>query len=219
MAYQHRFLDGRDCPWPLGKIVCVGRNYAEHARELSNPVPQRPILFIKPGSCAVAMDEPLTLPQQRGSCHHELEIALLIGRPLTAANAKSCVGAIAGIGLGLDLTLRDEQQQLKSQGHPWERAKAFDGACPLSAFSPVVPTALNDLSLQLIINGRVVQSGNSVDMLFPVPSLLEEISAHFSLQPGDVVMTGTPAGVGPLATGDEVKAELKGVLAVETRVV
>jgi 2-keto-4-pentenoate hydratase/2-oxohepta-3-ene-1,7-dioic acid hydratase in catechol pathway len=218
VGYRHRYTDARDCPWPPGKIVCVGRNYAAHARELNNPLPEHPILFIKPGSCAVAMEQPLVLPAGRDDCHHELEIALLIGRPLAAARAGETLAAIAGIGLGLDLTLRDEQQRLKAQGHPWERAKAFDGAAPLSAFHGGVPAALDRLELALHINGRVVQAGNSRDMLFSIPALLEEISHAFSLQPGDVVLTGTPAGVGPLRSGDTLCATLAGILRVETRV-
>ncbi|HSG60054.1 MAG TPA: fumarylacetoacetate hydrolase family protein [Pseudomonadales bacterium] len=183
-----------------GKIVCIGRNYAEHAKELNNPIPTSPLLFIKTANAVVPFEQPIRIPRAFGSCHHELEIALLMGEE-----------GVVGVGLALDLTLRDLQDQLKAQGHPWEKAKAFDGACPLSNFV-VLDDALKDqlgnLQLKLVRNGNLQQQGNSAQMLTPVPALLEEIAKYFTLLPGDVVLTGTPAGVGPLVSGDQLEAEL-----------
>ncbi|HSB97305.1 MAG TPA: fumarylacetoacetate hydrolase family protein, partial [Spongiibacteraceae bacterium] len=127
-------LNGAPFPHALGKIVCVGRNYAAHAAELNNPLPTAPLLFMKPASAAAALDRPLQLPSGQGAVHHELEMAILLGAPLHHAEPAEIVNAIAGIGLALDLTLREVQDQLKRDGHPWERAKAFDGAYPLSGF-------------------------------------------------------------------------------------
>lgn len=214
MSYQHHFADNSPISLPLGKVVCVGRNYAEHARELNNPVPAEPLLFIKPATAVVALDQPLRLPQGRGAVHYETEIALLIGQTLSGdVSEQQAIAAIAGIGLALDLTLRELQDQLKAKGHPWERAKAFDGACPLSAF--VEPAQLPDLTaipLQLRINGELRQQGNSAEMITPIIALLRHIAGVFTLQPGDVVITGTPAGVGVLASGDQLQLAIPGVL-------
>ena len=192
MLYQHRFSDDRPCELPNGKIVCVGRNYAEHARELNNPIPKQPLLFIKPSTALAALDQPLAIPRDRGECHHELELALLIGQPLSEARAEETLAAIAGYGLALDLTLRELQSQLKEKGQPWERAKAFDGACPVSAFVPAA--AVGDwkaLRLQLQRNGALQQDGQCRDMLFPIEALLADISQSFTLLPSDIVLTGT----------------------------
>ncbi len=217
--YRHSFIDGTEFAAAPGKLVCVGRNYAEHAKELGNDIPDSPLLFMKPATAMVAMAEPLQLPAGDGSCHHELELALLIGQPLSRAAPDQCRVAIAGIGLALDLTLRDVQAELKKKGQPWERAKAFDGASPLSAFIPF-DSALDfsSLTLRLTRNGGVQQLGSCGDMLFSVETLLSDISHNFSLMPGDVVLTGTPAGVGPLCSGDHLLCELEGLLKVETMV-
>lgn len=212
-------LDSIPYSHSVGKILCVGRNYVAHAKELNNPIPNEPVLFIKPATSACDIDEPLVLPQGRGSVHHELEVAVLIGRPLTHASEDESYTAIAGIGLGLDLTLRDLQSRLKEKGLPWERAKSFDRACPLSGFvSLEKETDLQSLTFSLLRNQQVQQQGNSQHMLFPILSLIAHISEIFTLNPGDIVMTGTPAGVGELVQGDELTLELDGMLKVNTRV-
>lgn len=201
-------LDAQPFPHALGKIVCVGRNYAAHAAELNNTIAAAPILFIKPATAAVALAQPLRIPRGLGAVHHEVELALLIGAELCNADAQSAAGAIAGIGIALDLTLREVQDQLKKDGHPWERAKAFDGAFPVSPFVSPAALDLQNLTLQLWRNERLQQHGNSSQMVFPVLSLLVEISRSFTLRPGDIVSTGTPAGVGPLVNGDALIAVL-----------
>lgn len=212
-------VEGQSFPHAVGKIVCVGRNYAEHAKELNNPVPSSPILFIKPADAALPMAPSFGIPQDRGSVHHELEIAILIGGRLCSASEAEVAAAIAGVGLGLDLTLRDVQATLKEKGHPWEIAKAFDGACPLSDF--IAADKVSDwtqIPLSLTRNGKLQQQGSSADMLFPVLPLIAHMSRIFTLNPGDVIMTGTPAGVGPLQSGDELQATLADWLSVTTRV-
>ncbi|MCP5158881.1 MAG: fumarylacetoacetate hydrolase family protein [Gammaproteobacteria bacterium] len=211
MAYQHRSLDGSLLNLPVGKVVCIGRNYLDHIRELNNAVPETPILFMKPATALVPLDEPIRLPTERGECHHEVELAVLVGQEVRNADAETARRTVAGYGIALDLTLRDIQNELKKKGHPWETAKAFDGACPLSPFlKPAeLPQPLAaDLSLR--VNGEIRQQGNTRQMIVGVFDLMAYISTHFTLQPGDVVLTGTPAGVGPLASGDGLVLSLAG---------
>ncbi|MDC0661633.1 fumarylacetoacetate hydrolase family protein [Marinobacter sp. SS21] len=217
--YQHHWKDGSPIHLPLGKIVCIGRNYAEHARELNNPIPDEPLLFIKPATSAMHITRPLNPPRDRGSVHFETELAVLIGRPLCNASEAEARDAILGYGLALDLTLRDVQSQLKENGHPWERAKAFDGACPLSPFVASEALAKDHLTFTLDINGQRRQTGDTRNMLTPTLALISHISQHFSLLPGDVILTGTPAGVGELESGQVLSLELEDALFVETTVV
>ncbi len=216
--YQH-IVDGETVNLPLGKVVCVGRNYAAHARELNNPVPTEPVLFIKPNTALATLGEAIFIPSHLGGCHFETEMSILIGQPLTECNEAQAQAAILGVGIGLDLTLRDLQQQLKDKGLPWEKAKSFDGACPASEF--ISPDQLGDLQhqqIRLSLNQQVRQDGNSADMLTPVLPLLVYISQFFTLLPGDLVFTGTPAGVGPLAIGDQLELSLSEVIHCRTEV-
>ena len=212
-------LDDQPFASPVGKILCIGRNYAAHAAELNNPLPDQAVLFIKPADAACDMAQAIVIPADQGSVHHELEIALLIGSPLKNATPDKCLKAIAGVGLGLDLTLRDVQSGLKQKGLPWERAKAFDGACPLSPFvSAAKVTDWQDLNFSLIRNGQSQQTGHSANMLYPVAELLSEMSAVFTINPGDVVMTGTPEGVGPMSAGDKLTVTLEDWISLSTEV-
>lgn len=206
-------LEGSEWQQPLGKIVCVGRNYAEHAAELNNPIPAQPLLFIKPATSAVSMKQRLRLPQGQGEVHYETEMALLIGKPLCKVDESTALAGVVGVGLALDLTLRDLQSELKQQGHPWERAKAWDGACPLTTFVPADRvTDWSALELVMRLNGVEKQRGKASQMLTPIARLLSHISQTFTLLPGDVVITGTPAGVGRLESGDRLDLELTGLL-------
>lgn len=203
----------------VGKVVCVGRNYMDHIEELNNTVPSEPLLFIKPSTAVCNLEQPLYIPQDQGECHNELEVALVIGKALTNADEKTALAAISGVGLALDLTLRDKQTELKSKGYPWERAKAFDNSCPVSSIIPrsTIPD-LSDLQFRLTINGKLRQHGHTKLMMNSAVSLVSHISHYFSLQPGDLVLTGTPKGVGPLFAGDEVTCELDGYISVNTKV-
>lgn len=217
MSYQHRFVDGRTTDLPRGKVVCVGRNFADHAAELNNPIPTEPMLFIKPATALVPMEQPFSVPQGLGAVHFETEMAILIGERLQHADLSAAQAAIAGVGLALDLTLRDLQDTLKQKGHPWEKSKAFDGACPTSAFvGPELVGDLQNQQIRLTVNGAVRQDGNSAQMLNQVLPLISYISAFFTLEPGDLVLTGTPAGVGPVHPGDKLLVELSDLIRVET---
>jgi len=211
MAYQHRFQDGTPIPLPVGKVVCVGRNYLDHIREMDNPVPAAPVLFMKPPAALASLEQPLRIPRKQGACHHEIELAVLIGQTLCGVNTDVARQSVVGYAVALDLTLRDVQNRLKQQGHPWERAKAFDGACPIGPF--LRPDALPDpqrIDLALQVNGKLRQQGNTRQMIWGVFALIAHISQYFSLWPGDVVLTGTPAGVGELKSGDELILMLAG---------
>lgn len=216
--HTFEYQQGVSGPVNPGKIVCVGRNYAEHARELGNEVPETPILFMKPATSLVAMDNQIVIPSDRGSCHIETELAVLIGDTLTGASSDEVLGSVAAVGLAFDLTLRDLQSQLKSKGHPWERAKAFDGSCPLSHWVSCEGLDWGDIELTLMRNGNLQQSGSTAQMINPVANLLSEISQSFTLAPGDIVLTGTPAGVCELKQGDELVATLADRLEVHTQV-
>jgi len=220
MSYQHQYVDGTRIHFPVGKLVCIGRNYAEHAKELDNPVPTEPLLFIKPGSCVVPMEGGFTIPTDRGSVHYEAEIAVLIGKPLsTRPSVEEVLDAISGFAPALDLTLRDKQAELKAKGLPWEIAKSFDGAAVLAPFVPNGTFAdLTDIPVRLTINGEVRQDGNSSLMLNPIVPMIQHMAGCFSLQAGDVILTGTPAGVGPLNVGDELVVELPGTSRFESSV-
>ncbi|WP_020406296.1 fumarylacetoacetate hydrolase family protein [Hahella ganghwensis] len=201
-----RLLTGEDFPAPVSKVVCVGRNYAEHAKELNNPVPTTPILFIKPNSSLTRLEDGVALPEGQ-NVHYEAELAVLVGRKLKNASEDEAKSAVAGLGLALDLTLREVQSQLKEKGLPWEIAKAFDGACPLSSFQPVDNPDLEDLEYRLSINQELRQHGVTAQMLTPIARLLAYTSNIFTLEPGDVVLTGTPAGVGQLHAGDQLELD------------
>lgn len=217
--YQHRWMDGSVIDLPVGKAVCVGRNYAAHAREMGHEVPTEPLLFMKPASSFCHVDAPLRLPQGQGAVHHELEMVVLIGEPLYQADAEEARHAIEGYGIGLDLTLRDLQKQLKEKGHPWERAKAFDGAAPLSGFIDARRVSVKQqLQLSLHVNGELRQQAHTGLMLWPTFELIAHISQSFSLQPGDIIFTGTPAGVGPLKAGDQLLMKLGNILKLEAKV-
>ncbi|WP_420235164.1 fumarylacetoacetate hydrolase family protein [Pseudomonas sp. ABY48] len=220
MSYQHQYVDGTRIHFPVGKVVCIGRNYAEHAKELDNPVPTEPLLFIKPGSCVVPLEGGFSIPADRGSVHYEAEIAVLIGKPLSPRpSAEEVLDAISGFAPALDLTLRDKQAELKTKGLPWEVAKSFDGAAVLAPFvSSGTFADLTDIPVRLTINGEVRQDGNSSLMLNPIVPMIQYMAGCFSLQAGDVILTGTPAGVGPLNAGDELILELPGASRFESSV-
>lgn len=210
MSYRHQWADGGAIDLPVGKVVCVGRNYAAHARELGNAVPETPMLFLKPATALAPLGPDFAIPAGRGECHHETEITVLIGTTLRGeASEAAARAAIAGIGVGLDLTLRDVQSALKQKGHPWEVAKAFDGAAPMGPF--LDPAGFPDLAairVGLSVNGEVRQDGVSADMITGILPLLRFIATIFTLQPGDIVMTGTPEGVAALRGGDALTLRL-----------
>jgi len=217
--YRHRYLDGSLCGLPTGKAICVGRNYLDHIKELNSPLPEQSMFFMKPSTALCGFEKSITIPQKKGECHNELELTFLVKNKLTCANVSEVEMAIAGIGLSLDLTLRDEQSRLKQLSHPWERAKAFDGSCPTSKFVSW-QTCCDDeyFVFELLINGQSVQQGDSRMMLKPAFELIAEMSHWFTLVPGDIVLTGTPKGVRALHAGDRLNISLQNYFIEESRV-
>ncbi len=187
------------------KIFCVGRNYAEHAKELGNALPEAPVIFMKPDTALLEPGAKFEYPSFTSDLHYEIELVLRIGKTaknIPAANALSCVDAIT---VGIDFTARDVQAGLKSKGLPWEKAKAWDNSAIVGEWKPFNAEANADggeILFSLTKNGQKAQSGTTQDMIYSFETLLEHISGYFSLSPGDLVYTGTPAGVGPCLPGD-----------------
>ena len=200
-------------PTRPGKIVCVGRNYVEHARELGNEMPKEPLLFLKPPSSVIAGGDAIELPQASARVEFEGEIGLVIGARLRDAGEEEAVAAIRAIVALNDVTARD----LQRSDSQWTRAKGFDTFCPIGEPSASVP-ALDAITVVTRVNGEERQRGSSADMAFPMPMLLSYVSRIMTLEPGDVLATGTPAGVGPLADGDVVEVEVVGLSAVRNPV-
>ena len=202
-----------------GKIVCIGRNYSDHIAELQNTPTGSPLLFIKPASSLCNVTQPISIPQGFGPCHNELELAILIGKKFGKKETANWKDSIWGYGLALDLTLRDLQTQLKEKGHPWEKAKGFDGACPISSWIPKAD--IKDpysIRFNLKINGKMQQQGNPQHMIFNFEQILAEITQYFTLNPGDIILTGTPKGVGPLMSGDKLIIEFENYFSIQTEV-
>ena len=197
-----------------GKIVCVGRNYREHARELGNAVPAEPLLFLKPSSAIVATGEAIVLPALSKRVEHEGEIGVVIGTPLRRATEAQALAAIRGIVALNDVTARD----LQKSDAQWTRGKGFDTFCPVGPEWAGVPD-FDRLEVVTRVNGEVRQRGSGAEMVFSVPVLLAYISQVMTLEPGDIVATGTPAGVGPLVAGDLVDVEVVGCSTVSNPVI
>ncbi len=196
------------------KIICVGRNYRAHAAEMGNDVPTYPLLFMKPPSSLIANDAAIALPSVSQHVEYEGEIGIVIGTRLTDASEDEARAAIAGIVALNDVTARDFQ---KSDGQ-WTRAKGFDTFCPVGDIGPV-PDDLDAITVVTRVNGEERQRGQAGDMVFAIPGLLRYISAIMTLEPGDLVATGTPSGVGRLAAGDRVEVEIEGISRVSNPVV
>jgi len=205
--------------YAIGKVLCIGRNYEEHIRELGNAPPEAPVIFIKPASSVIGEGEAIVIPPYSRECHYEAELALLIGRKGKDIPVDQAMEYIAGYGVGIDLTLRDVQGELKKKGLPWEIAKGFDTSCPLSAFLEASHVAdPQNLKIRLTVNGQIRQDGNTSMMIHSIPAIISYMSGRFTLDPGDVILTGTPAGVGRIVPGDNLAAEIPGVATLRVSV-
>lgn len=189
------------------KIICIGRNYTEHARELNNPVPSVPVFFMKPESAMVRGNLPFFYPSFSNDVHHEVELVLHVNKVGRNISEKHAHTYYDGIGVGIDFTARDLQQEAKQKGLPWEIAKAFDYSAPVSEFIPVEEFKnLNDINFSMHKNGHVVQAGNSGEMIFNFNTIIAYVSRFVTLKMGDMIFTGTPSGVGPVIIGDKLEA-------------
>jgi len=193
------------------KIICVGRNYRDHASELNNPVPKSPLIFMKPPSALLINNKPFYIPEFSKSIHYEVELLVKIAKNGRHIQRSHAMSYIRGYGLGIDFTARDLQTKLKEKGHPWELAKGFDNSAAVSKFYPATDFNLKKgIIFALEKNGSIVQQGSTTDMVFSIEDLIIFISQYIKLQVGDILFTGTPSGVGPVAIGDILEGFLEG---------
>jgi 2-keto-4-pentenoate hydratase/2-oxohepta-3-ene-1,7-dioic acid hydratase in catechol pathway len=188
------------------KIIAIGRNYAEHIKELQNERPDEPVVFLKPDTALLKDNAPFYYPDFSKDIHHEVEILLRINKEGKNIDPAFAHKYYDEIGIGIDFTARDLQQKCKTKGLPWEIAKAFNGSAPVSAFVPKAGYNLSDLDFSLRINGEIRQQGNTKLMLFNFDTIIAYVSRFFTLKTGDIVFTGTPQGVGPVQVGDRLEA-------------
>jgi acylpyruvate hydrolase len=192
------------------KIICIGRNYIDHAKELKNPVPKKPVFFMKPDSALVIKNRPFFYPEFSKDVHHELELVIRIQRLGRSIPEKFAKRYYAEVALGIDFTARDLQNEMKDKGLPWEIAKGFDYSAPVSEFIPVSDLGdVANLDFHLQLNGKTVQKGNSKDMIFNFEKVVSYVSQFMTLKTGDLIYTGTPAGVGPVQIGDHLECYLQ----------
>ncbi len=184
------------------KIICIGRNYIDHALELNNPVPKVPLMFMKPSTALLSDGKPFYHPDFSNNIHYELEVVLKICKNGKAIKESFASDYYDEVGLGIDFTARDLQDECKEKGHPWEIAKSFDHSAVIGSFMSKDTLDLSSIQFQMLKNGTVVQNGNTADLIFTFDKLISHISHYFTLQKGDLIYTGTPAGVGKIAIGD-----------------
>jgi 2-keto-4-pentenoate hydratase/2-oxohepta-3-ene-1,7-dioic acid hydratase in catechol pathway len=199
----------------VGKIVCVGRNYAEHAKELGNEIPAKPVLFLKPPSAIIYSGDNIVYPDFSNEMHHEVELVLLIGEKISKANLQEAESVIIGYGVGLDMTLRDLQSEAKKKGHPWTISKCFDTSAVVSDFVLKENyTLILDEEVSLSVNGVIKQKDRLNKMIFSPAQIVEYISSLMILEEGDLIFTGTPKGVGKVNRGDKLIAQLSDILSL-----
>jgi 2-keto-4-pentenoate hydratase/2-oxohepta-3-ene-1,7-dioic acid hydratase in catechol pathway len=201
------------------KIICIGRNYAEHAKEMKAETPTEPVFFMKPETAVIRNGDPFFYPDFSKDVHHEVEIIIKICK-----NGKNIQRQFANkyyeeLAVGIDFTARDLQAECKAKGLPWEKAKAFDGSAPMGNFMPITKFKnINDLNFHLDINGKTVQKGSTKDMIFSFDALIEYVSRFVTLKMGDLIYTGTPAGVGPVKPEDKLEAYIENEKLFECKV-
>ncbi len=216
MAYEIR-LGGR--VFAPERLFLIGKNYAEHVSELGDPPAASPVVFMKPASCLVPPGAAVRMPGHGKVLHHEVEVVALIGEGGRAIQESEALGHVAGYALGVDLTLRDVQKRLKAGGQPWELAKAFDESAPLGPFTASEGLDARGISFSCSVNGEVRQQGRTADMIYPLSRIIRELSGVWALKASDLIFTGTPAGVGPVFSGDVLRVESPQLASAEWRFV
>jgi 2-keto-4-pentenoate hydratase/2-oxohepta-3-ene-1,7-dioic acid hydratase in catechol pathway len=212
-----RSINGKE--FAIGKILCIGRNYVDHIKELGNEPDSSPVVFMKPASSVIGNGDKVVIPAYSNNCHHEAELAILIGKRAKRITAGEAISCVAGYGVAIDLTLRDVQDELKKKGLPWDIAKGFDTACPLSSFVPAGQVSdPQDLAIRMTVNGELRQNGSTSLMIHSAADIISYLSGIFTLEPGDVILTGTPAGVSRVVAGDSLCAEIPGVGRIEVTI-
>ena len=199
------------------KIICIGRNYVEHAKELNNDVPDRPVVFMKPATSLLLNEKPLYYPEFTQDLHYEAELVIKICKNGRHVQPEFASEYYDEMSLGIDFTARDLQSICKEKSHPWEIAKAFDNSAALGDWQPLTDD-IQDIRFRLDKNGETVQDGHTANMIFPVDDIIVYVSQFFKLQMGDLIYTGTPAGVGPVAIGDTLEGYLNGQKVLHTEI-
>ena len=200
------------------KIICIGRNYAKHIKELANERPENPVVFLKPDSAILPRKNPFFIPPFSNDIHYEVEVLVKINKVGKYIESKFAHKYYDEIGLGIDMTARDVQQQCKEKGLPWEKAKAFDGSAIIGEFYPKEEFDLGNLKFQLLKNDQVVQDGNTNEMLWKTDELIAYVSQYFTLKKGDIIFTGTPAGVGRVDANDVLTGTIEDKQAFQIRI-
>ena len=200
------------------KIICIGRNYAKHIEELANERPDNPVVFLKPDSAILPNKNPFFIPTFSNDVHYEVEVLIKINRVGKHIASRFAHKYYDEIGLGIDFTARDVQQQCKEKGLPWEKAKAFDGSAVIGNFYNKKDFNLDSLSFQLLKNNEIVQEGNTQSMLWKIDELISYVSQYFTLKKGDIIFTGTPAGVGKVSEHDVLLGKIEDLKAFEIKV-
>ena len=196
----------------VGKILCLGQNYADHAKEMGGQTPSTPVIFLKPPTAIIKDGQPIEVPRISSDVHHEVELAVLLEKGGKDIPQSSAFGHVAGYAVGLDMTMRDVQKEAKAAGNPWAVAKGFDTSAPLSSFVPKANVSdPHRLSISLKVNGVERQRSNTAKMIFKIDFIIAYLSTIFTLEEGDVIYTGTPEGVGRVVPGDLIDAEIEGV--------
>lgn len=211
-----------DARFPVHRIYCVGRNYADHAKEMgAQPVSRgNPVFFMKPADAVVPGGGDLAYPSATSELHHEIEMVVALSRGGRDIESSQALDHVFGYGVGLDLTRRDLQAAAKKNGLPWDAAKGFDHSAPVSMLRPAAEIGHpRHARLSLHVNDELRQDSDIAEMIFAVSDIIAELSTLFELKPGDLIFTGTPAGVGPLGRGDRFHAELEGIAALDGRIV
>lgn len=201
------------------KVICIGRNYSAHAKELNNPVPKEPVVFLKPDTALLAKGMPFFYPSFSNDIHYEAELVVKIDRVGKNISRKFAHKYYSELSVGIDFTARDLQDICKKNGLPWEKAKAFDGSAPVGKFIGKEKFEnLNELNFSLKLNNEVKQKGNASNMLFSIDAIIEYVSQFFTLKIGDLIFTGTPEGVGPIAIGDCFEAYIEGEKVLDLKI-
>ena len=205
----------------VNRIFCVGRNYADHAREMGHdPDREPPFFFMKPASAIVADGLDTAYPRLSSDVHHEIEMVVAIGKGGTNISSSSALDHVYGYGVGLDMTRRDLQSEAKKMGRPWDTGKAFDQSAPCSTIVPVSQCGHPSAgAIRLLVNGKVRQEGDLNQLIWNVPDTIAYLSTLFTLEPGDLIFSGTPAGVGPISKGDLLEGMVDGLVPLKTRIV
>jgi fumarylpyruvate hydrolase len=206
-------VSGTDARFPVHRIYCVARNYAEHAREMGmDPSREAPFFFIKPADAVVPSGSAVPYPPRTANLHHEIELVVAIGKGGRQIPVGQALGHVYGYAVGNDLTRRDLQFAAREKGRPWDTAKGFDASAPITAIHPLEQVGhVATGRIWLAVNGQLRQQADVADMIWPVPDLIAELSTYYELKAGDLIFTGTPAGVGPLVPGDEIEGGVEGL--------